>query len=250
MNSVVMTPYRDIKAESFAGVQKVFQGYLQSHYPSLPVPTIYENGVAVSHMVSGLTVNAFEAPYFWVNSSNREQAKQLIMFGMERIPSGIFYWHGDLDNEPHLQSSNDLVFIYSQDNGQQHSRGKLRWISSPLASTDILMDELKEYFPPSDFWNDKFRFVGLEIDGKLVSILDYSVQYDNSCVIQKVVTADSLRGKGYGTELVGSFSQSVSCMESGIYYVCDEKNIASVKTVVKAGFKESDSIKVLQKKEC
>ena len=110
-----------------------------------------------------------------------------------------------------------------------------------------LSDELKAKLPPEEIWEEcGFMYAGLEVDGEVQSLAEFTVDDENFCVIQQVYTAQESRRNGFARSLVASLSSVLLKQDVVPLMQISDRNISSKRLAESCGFEVAETFLVIE----
>lgn len=229
----------------------VFPRYLRRKVPGGKVPiSVFDNKAAFA--IGGVPLRRPEAEFHWLFGERNAATSGLFQFMRHSLKNPRICFPPSivdlaLEHFPASTLSADHFVLCQHDSSPQLEAGIKVQTFDHFPSGLNLNDELKAKLPPEEIWSEcGFMYAGLEVDGEVQSLAEFTVDDGDFCVIQQVYTTKKSRQRGFARTLVASLSSALIKQDIVPLMQISDRNTPSKKLAKACGFEVAETFLVIE----
>lgn len=220
----------------------VFSRYLHRTLPNGKIPLAYHGRNNVAFAVGGGPLGRPEAAFHWIFGDKNAATSALCQFLGDRLEEPKLYFRMDLIPiiVRHFSSRSigvDHIYVHKTYQPRADIPNSRIILFDRYPTSYRVHIDIEKKLPPKAIWDEcNFQYAGLEVDGEIRSVLEYTVDDGAYCAIQQVFTPEVFGGLAYSKSLLIAATRAISRQNIAPIYLCDSNNRESIALARSAGF--------------
>lgn len=246
--TAVSSVVSQLRPKSLSGIMARYLGRV---VPNGKVPIAVGKDSA-AFAVGGVPLRRPESAFHWLFGENNDATSALCQFLKQSLDSPRICFHPSVKptikaHFPNGAIGTDHFFVsYERQEVELPKGAKIHEFASRPAHLEF-NEEIEASLPPEAIWNEcKFQYLGLEIDSRIESVVEYTVEDGEFCLLQQIRTSEAARKTGYARILVASLANAMHEESILPVLIVSSQNNPSIALAHSSGFDIVESFGVVE----